>query len=329
MAADANNLCETMKPGLLVLQRRPPEILDALSQDYVVHDLARADDADAFLHAAAPDIRAILTNGRGGASRDLIAALPNLEIISCFGVGFEMVDLDSCRARGITVTNAPGTNDVGVAEIAMLLMLAVTRDLITADRYVKDGRWLQGTPPRTHTIAGKRLGIVGLGRIGTHIARRADAFGMEIAWHGPNAKPESPYPYYPGLIDLAAWSDYLVLSCPGGKDTYHLISGNELNALGTNGILINVARGSVADPDALIAALADGAIAGAGLDVFEGEPDLPAALRTLDNVVLTPHIGAITHESLVNGLEVLRANLGAHFAGKTVPCPVLEPAAQE
>ena len=150
---------------------------------------------------------------------------------------------------------------------------------------------------------------------------------MEIAWHGPNEKPEVAYRYFPELVELAAWADYLVLSCPGGKDTYHLISKKELKALGSRGILVNVARGSVVDPDALIAALSDRAIAGAGLDVFEGEPHLPAELRALDNVVLSPHMGAITHESLDNGLTLLRANLGAHFAGEPVLTPVLEPAA--
>ena len=315
-----------MKPGLLILQRRPPALLDALAEDYTVHDLARAEDGPAFLDSVAPGIRAMLTNGRSGADARLIEALPALEIICCFGVGFEMIDLDICRARGITVANAPGTNDVGVAEMALLLILAVTRNLIAADRYVKDDCWPEQGWSRTHTIAGKRLGIVGLGRIGMRIAGLAAAFDMEIAWHGPNRKPDVAYPYYPELIDLAAWADYLLLSCPGGKDTYHLISKNELNALGPKGILVNVARGSVADPDALIAALTDRAIAGAGLDVFEGEPHLPAELRALDNVVLSPHMGAITHESLDNGLALLRTNLAAHFAGDPVLTPVLEPA---
>lgn len=314
-----------MKPGLLVLQPRTDILLDALAQEYTVHDMARAEHPEHFLSQVAPDIRAILSNGRGGASAELIAALPRLEIICCFGVGFEMVDLDACRARGITVANAPGTNDVGVAEIAILLMLAMTRNLIAADRYVRDGRWPEGGVARTHTIAGKRLGIVGLGRIGSGIARRAAAFDMDIAYYGPNEKADVQWRYFARLTDLAAASDYLVLSCPGGKDTHHLISGNVLDALGPNGILVNVARGTVVDPDALIEALRDGVIAGAGLDVFEGEPHLPDALRALDNVVLTPHMGAITHESLENGRDLLLANLRAHFAGEKILTPVLEP----
>jgi lactate dehydrogenase-like 2-hydroxyacid dehydrogenase len=314
-----------MKPGLLVIQRRTPRLLEALAREFTVHDYGRADDPDAFVRGVADDVRAILTNGRGGAGAPLIAMLPRLEIICCFGVGYEMVDLESCRARGITVTNAPGTNDVGVAEMAILLMLAVTRRLIAADAFVKAGRWADGDYPRTHTIGGKRLGIVGLGRIGGKIADRAAAFEMDIAWHGPNPKPDVPWPYYPDLIALAEWADYLVLSCPGGETTRHLIAAPALRALGPSGVLINVARGTVADPDALVAALADGGIAGAGLDVFEGEPHLPEVLRALDNVVLTPHIGAITHEALDNGRDLLLANLRAHFAGEAVPTPVFLP----
>jgi len=314
-----------MKPGLLVVQRRTPALLEALARDYTVHDYGRAEDKDAFVQEVAADVRAVLTNGRGGASAALIAALPRLEIICCFGVGYEMVDLESCRARGITLTNAPGTNDVGVAEMALLLMLAVTRRLVEADTFVKAGRWPTDNFPRTHTIDGKKLGIVGLGRIGRKIADRAAAFGMEIAWHGPNAKPDAPWRYEPDLLALAGWADYLVLSCPGGAATRHLISAAELRALGPAGILVNIARGTVADPAALIAALEGGVIAGAGLDVFEGEPELPASLRALGNVILTPHIGAITHEALENGRDLLLANLRAHFAGEPVLTPVYRP----
>jgi len=311
-----------MKPGLLVVQKRTPALLDALAEEFTVHDYGRAEDKAAFVREVAGDVRAMLTNGRGGAPAELIAALPKLEIICCFGVGYEMVDLPSCRARGITLANAPGTNDVGVAEMALLLMLAVTRDVVGADAFVKAGRWPEGGFPRTHTIGGKKLGIVGLGRIGRKIAERAAAFEMEIAWHGPNAKAEAPWRYVPELIALADWADYLVLACPGGEATYHLISEAELRALGPTGILVSIARGTVTDPDALIAALQGGVIAGAGLDVFEGEPNLPEAIRKLDNVVLTPHIGAITHEALENGRDLLLANLRAHFAGQPVLTPV-------
>ena len=311
-----------MKPGLLVIQRRSPQLLDALSEKYSVFDYGRADDKDAFVADIGDHVRAVLTNGRGGLSADLIGRLPNLEIICCFGVGYEMVDLDACRARGITLTNAPGTNDVGVAEMALLLMLAVTRKLPAANAFAKDGKWPDHGFERTHTIGGKKLGIVGLGRIGRKIAERAQAFGMDIGWHGPNEKPDAQWRYFSDHLALADWSDYLVLACPGGDSTRHLISTKELQALGADGILVNIARGSVADPLAVIAALQSGAIAGAGLDVFEGEPHLPEALRALDNVILTPHLGAITHEAYEAGRDLLLANLRAHFSGEAVLTPV-------
>lgn len=311
-----------MKPGLLVIQRRLPQLLEALSQEYTVHDYGRAENKNAFIDDVGGDIRAVLTNGRGGISADLIARLPNLEIICAFGVGYEMVDLDSCRARGIILTNAPGTNDVGVAEMALLLMLAVTRKLIAADTFVRANKWPDGGFERTHTLAGKKLGIVGLGRIGRKIAERAQAFDMEIGWHGPNEKPDAPWQYFPSHLDLCQWADYLVLACPGGDATRHLISEPELQVLGENGILVSIARGTVVDPDAIIAALQKKTIAGAGLDVFEGEPHLPEAIRALDNVILTPHIGAITHEAFEAGRDLLLENLRRHFAGKPVLTPV-------
>ncbi len=312
-----------MKPGLLVIQLRSPQLLDALSQEYTIHDYGRADDKDAFVAGIGGDVRAVLTNGRGGLSGGLIACLPHLEIICCFGVGYEMVDLAACRARGIVLANAPGTNDVGVAEMALLLMLAVTRQLPAANAFAKAGKWPHGDFGRTHTIGGKKLGIVGLGRIGRKIAERAQAFDMDIGWHGPNEKPDAPWRYFSDHRALADWSDYLVLACPGGDATRHLISTRELRALGPNGLLVNIARGSVVDPDAVIEALQSGTIAGAGLDVFEGEPHLPEALRALDNVILMPHLGAITHEAFEAGRDLLLTNLRAHFSGKPVLTPVV------
>ncbi len=313
------------KPGLLVIQQRSQQLLDTLAQDYTVYDYGHAADKDALVAECGADVRAVLTNGRGRISGELIAALPNLEIVCCFGVGYEAVDMESCRARGITVTNAPGTNDVGVAEMAILLMLAVTRNIVAADAFVKQGRWPDGRVERTHTIGGKKLGIVGLGRIGTKIAERAAAFDMDIAWHGPNPKPDAPWRYFPDLIALADWADYLVAACPGGPETWHLIDATVLQALGPRGIVVNIARGTVVDPEALIAALRGHTIGGAGLDVFEGEPSIPPAVRDLDNLIMTPHIGAITFEAFDNGLALLRRNLAAYFAGKKVLTPVYVP----
>jgi lactate dehydrogenase-like 2-hydroxyacid dehydrogenase len=311
------------KPGLIVMQPRRQAVLDALSSEYTVYNYSQADDKPAYLAEIGGKVRAMLTNGRGGASAAQIAALPDLEIICCFGVGYEMVDLAAVKRRGIVLANAPGTNDVGVAEMAMLLMLAVTRDLITVDAHVRAGNWAEGRVDRRPTIGGKKLGIVGLGRIGSKIAERAEPFGMEIGWHGPWNKPDAKWPYFADLTALCDWADYLILACPGGAGTRHLISTAALKALGPNGILVNIARGSVVDSEALIAALTERTIMGAGLDVFEGEPDIPAALRALNNVVLTPHLGAITHEALTSGVELLQTNLRRHFAGEEVLTRVL------
>lgn len=311
-----------MKPGILVIQKRSPELLKALAQEYTVYDYGRAEDKEAFVSDIADDVRAVLTNGRGGISADLIAALPHLEIICCFGVGYEMVDLDTVRARGIVLANAPGTNDVGVAEMALLLMLAVTRKLPAANDFAKADKWPDNSFERTHTIGGKKLGIVGLGRIGSKIAERAEAFDMEIGWHGPNDKPDVSWRYFSDHMALMHWADYVVLACPGGDATRHLISTKELHALGPDGILVSIARGSVVDPDAIISALQAKTIFGAGLDVFEGEPHLPEALRALDNVILTPHLGAITHEAFDNGRDLLLENLRRHFAGGPILTPV-------
>ena len=311
-----------MNPGILVIQRRSSQLLESLSQDYAVHDYGRAQAQDAFVADIGNDVTAVLTNGRGGLSADLIGRLPDLEIICCFGVGDEMVDLDACRARGIVLANTPGTNDVGVAEMALLLMLAVTRRLPEENAFAKADKWPDNSFDRTHTIGSKKLGIIGLGRISRKIAERAQAFDMKIGWHGLNKKTDVPWQYFTDHLALSQWADYLVLSCPGGDKTRHLISTRELKALGAGGILVSVARGSVIDPDAIITALQAKTIAGAGLDVFEGEPHLPEALRTLDNVILTPHLGAITHEAYENGRDLLLTNLRAHFAGETVLTPV-------
>lgn len=311
-----------MKPGILVIQKRSEALLEALARDYAVYDYGRAEDKDALVAEIASDVRAVLTNGRGGIGAELIADLPHLEIIHTFGVGYEMVHLESVRARGIVLANAPGTNDVGVAEMALLLMLAVTRKLPAANDFAKADKWPDHSFDRTHTIGGKKLGIIGLGRIGAKIAERAQAFDMEIGWHGPNEKPDVPWRYFADHMALSNWADYVVLSCPGGDATRHLISTKELEALGPDGILVSIARGSVVDPDAIIAALQSNTIFGAGLDVFEGEPHLPEALRVLDNVILTPHLGAITHEAFENGRDLLLENLRRYFAGEAVLTPV-------
>jgi lactate dehydrogenase-like 2-hydroxyacid dehydrogenase len=230
----------------------------------------------------------------------------------------------AARERGIAVTHTPSVLNDDVADLALGLMLAVARRIPQADRFVRDGRWPAGPMPLARKVSGSRLGIVGLGRIGQAIARRAEAFGMRIAYTARSEKPGLAYPYFPTPQALAAQVDFLIVITPGGAATRKLIDAQVLKALGPQGYLINVARGSVVDEQALIEALQDGGIAGAALDVFENEPDVPQALRSLDNVVLTPHTASATAQTRQAMANLVLDNLRAHFAGQPLPTPVPE-----
>ncbi|MET0852329.1 MAG: 2-hydroxyacid dehydrogenase [Candidatus Rokuibacteriota bacterium] len=271
-------------------------------------------------------IRAVLTNGRGGLSADEMAVLPNLEIVCATGAGYEAVDLEAARRRGIAVANCPDANAPAVADSAMMLLMAASRHLREADRFVGAGGWQDGWRVDTPTISGKRLGILGLGRIGSRIAHRAArGFDMEIGYHNRTAVPGSPYRYFAGLVELATWADFLVAAAPGGAATRHLVNAGVLAALGPKGYLVNVGRGTVVDTAALIDALRAKRIAGAGLDVLEGEPAVPPVLPELlqfDNVVVTPHVAGRAPESRAAATTLLLGNLNAHFAGQPLPSPV-------
>jgi len=254
--------------------------------------------------------------------RELIAQMPALEIVSVFGVGYDGVDVAAARERGIAVTHTPNVLNDEVADLAIALVLAVSRRLIEADRYVRSGSWANGPMPLARKVSGARMGIVGLGRIGLAIAKRAEAFGMSIAYTSRNARADSPYPYFASAEALAREVDFLVVITPGGAATRKLIDAKVLAALGKKGYLINVARGSVVDEQALVSALRDGTIAGAGLDVFENEPQVPSELLALDNVVLTPHIGSATWQTRQAMADLAFGNLEAHFAGRPLLSPV-------
>ncbi|MEO7007557.1 MAG: 2-hydroxyacid dehydrogenase, partial [Caldimonas sp.] len=288
-----------------------------------VHDRTHQSDPAAFA-AAAPRIRAIAASGESKVTRELIAQLPALEIVSVYGVGYDGVDVAAARARGVHVTHTPKVLNDDVADLAIGLMLAVARRIPQADRYVRDGRWPGGPAPLGRKVSGTRLGIVGLGRIGNAIAARAAAFGMSIAYTARSAKSESPYRFFATAEALAAEVDFLIVITPGGAATRKLIDAKVLAALGREGYLINVARGSVVDETSLIQALQQGTIAGAGLDVFENEPNVPDALCALDNVVLTPHIGSGTWQTRGAMADLAFGNLQAHFAGKPLLSPVPE-----
>jgi lactate dehydrogenase-like 2-hydroxyacid dehydrogenase len=273
----------------------------------------------------APRIRGIAASGGSTVAADLIARLPALEIISVMGVGYDGIDVAAAKARGVMVTHTPGVLNDDVADLAIALVLDVSRGISTSDRYVRAGRWqTEGNLPLARKVTGARLGIVGMGRIGQAIANRAAGFAMSIAYTARSAKADLPYRYHPSVVTLAAESDFLVVITPGGASTRKLIDATVLRALGPQGCLINVARGSVVDEQALIEALRDGVIAGAGLDVFEDEPRVPEALRAMNHVVLTPHIGSATRQTRQAMADLTRANLEAHFGGKPPLTPVPE-----
>ncbi len=313
-----------MPDHLLIVCPLLPALMEELERDYICHRLWEAEDPTALLARIAPDIRAIATTGSVGANAALMDALPKLEIIANFGVGVDKVDLDHAGAKGIAVTNTPDVLTDDVADLAMALITCVARGIVAADRYVRAGRWPQeGERPLTRAVGAATIGIVGMGRIGKAVARRAEAAGARIAYTSRTTKPDLPYPFVADLIELARASDYLVLCAPGGEETHHLVDAPVIDALGPEGALINIGRGSLVDEAALTAALIDGRLAGAGLDVFEKEPALTPGLTDLESVVLLPHIGSATQETRRAMGDLVAANLAAHFAGRALPTPVV------
>jgi len=296
--------------------------LDALDREFTTHKLCLAPDRKAFVAGCADRVRGIATTGFHGADAELINALPKLEIISCFGVGYDAVDVDAAKKRGVIVTNTPGVLNDAVADLTLGLIIAAARRIPQGDRYVREGKWLREPQPLAQHVSGKRLGIIGLGRIGRDIAKRARAFDMKIAYHSRHRVPDSTFAYYERLVELARNSDFLVAIVPGGPETVHMVNEEIMRALGPTGILVNVARGSVVDEKALVQCLQDGTLGGAALDVFEEEPKVPEALLAMDNVVLTPHVGSATPEARGGMGQLTVDNLLAHFAGKPPLTPV-------
>jgi hydroxypyruvate reductase len=311
------------KPDILSVANPPPFLLEPLQASYTVHQKLHEADPAAFAKVA-PHIRAIIGSGESKIGEALIAQLPALEIISVMGVGYDGVDVAAAKARGVIVTHTPGVLNDDVADLAIALMLAWARQIPRADRFVRAGDWPKGPLPLGRKMSGARVGIVGMGRIGQAIAQRAAAFNMRIAYTARSAKPELPYTFHADTKTLAANSDYLVAITPGGDATRKLIDADVMKALGPQGCVVNVARGSVVDEAALIAALQAGTIAGAALDVFENEPNVPQALRELDNVVMTPHIGSATTQTRHAMAKLAFDNLHAKMTGKPLLTPVPE-----
>ena len=308
---------------ILSVANPPPFLLEPLQAKYIVHQRLHETDPAAFAQVA-PKIRAIQASGESKVGADLIAQLPALEVISVMGVGYDGIDVTAAKAQGVVVTHTPDVLNDDVADLAIALMLAWARQIGRADRFVRAGEWPAGPLPLGRKMSGARLGIVGMGRIGQAIAHRAAAFGMQIAYTARSAKPDLPMTYYPSAATLAAQSDFLVLITPGGAATRKLVDAEVLRALGPNGCVVNVARGSVIDETALIEALKAGTIAGAALDVFESEPNVPQALREMDNVVLTPHIGSATAQTRRAMADLAFNNLDAQLSGRPVLTPVPE-----
>jgi len=316
-----------MSIGVLALVRPVPERSVALTAaGYAVREGSEYPGRLEALRGSG-DVRAVLTNGRGGLSGDEMALLPKLEIVCATGAGHEAIDLDTARRRGIAVANCPDTNASAVADSAMMLLMAVTRHLLQADRFVRAGGWQDQWRVETPAISGRRLGILGLGTIGSKIAERgARGFDMEAGYHNRRPVAGSRYRYFASLVELAAWADFLVCAAPGGVATRHLVNADVLAALGPHGYLVNVGRGTVVDTAALVDALRAQRIAGAGLDVLEGEPSLPPQLPELlrfDNVVITPHCAGRAPEARTAATALLLENLNAHFAGRPLPSPVI------
>jgi lactate dehydrogenase-like 2-hydroxyacid dehydrogenase len=296
--------------------------MERLEREFNVHKLTTAPDKAKLLAEVGPRIRGIQGSGSAAVEGKLIEALPKLEIISCFGVGYDGVDVAAARKRNIVVTNTPDVLNDCVADLAIGLLLAASRGITWGDRYVRAGKWLAGAMPLQTKVSGKRLGIVGMGRIGRTIAKRLSGFDMQMAYHTRRRQPDVPFRHYEKMVDLAKDSDFLVLIVPGGKDTFHMVNEDVLRALGPKGILVNVARGSVVDEKALVKCLQEGALGGAGLDVFEDEPRMPEALWKMDNVVLTPHVASATHETRAAMGKLCIDNLVEHFAGRPALTPV-------
>ncbi|WP_431856995.1 2-hydroxyacid dehydrogenase [Azospirillum sp.] len=312
-----------MKPEIILVEPMMASVEAALDAAYTVHRLAAAPDRGALLAEVGPRVRAVVTGGATGVSNAVMDACPNLGVVTINGVGTDAVDLNYAAGRGIRVTNTPGVLTEDVADLALGLIIAVSRRLIVGDRFVRAGQWPQAKMPLARKVTGKRLGIFGLGRIGRAIAERAAGFGMSIAYTNRSVCADVPYRCLDSLEELARESDILVVAASAGPENRNIVGRAVLDALGPDGILVNVARGSIVDEAELVAALVEGRLGAAGLDVFADEPNVPQALWSLDNVVLQPHVASATVETRTAMADLVLANLGAFFAGQPLPTPVV------
>jgi lactate dehydrogenase-like 2-hydroxyacid dehydrogenase len=306
-----------MEPDILVTAPLPPFLYEPLKADYRCHDYYQSSHKPGLLAAEGARVRGLVQGGGTATPTALLDQLPKLEIISVFGVGYDGVPVAYCKGRGIKVTNTPDVLTDDVADVALGLVLMTGRGFARLNRYARAGEWEKKGPDLTTKLGGRKVGILGLGRIGKAIAQRLAAMGMKISYTGRKPQ-ETPYEFVADLKALAAGVDFLIVACPGGEATKNIVNAEVLAALGKKGTLINIARGSIVDEPALVAALEAGTIKGAGLDVFADEPHIPAKLLGMDSVVLLPHVGSATRETRQAMGDLCKANLDAHFAGKGV-----------
>ncbi|CAN1824875.1 Hydroxyphenylpyruvate reductase [Linum perenne] len=308
-----------------------PHLVEAVEKRFTLYKLDGVPDKAQFLSSHRDSIRAVVGNSVAGADAELIDQLPKLEIVSSFSVGLDKIDLGKCKEKGIRVTNTPDVLTDDVADLALGLMLAVLRRLCESDRYVRSGLWKKGDYKLTTKVRFflgfpflfKTVGIIGLGRIGMAIAQRAEAFNCPISYFSRSQKSDVRYKYYPTVIDLATNCDILVVACALTPETRHIINRDVMNALGPNGVLINIGRGPHVDEQELVSALVEGRLGGAGLDVFQDEPNVPEELFKLENVVLLPHVGSATVETRKAMADLVVGNLEAHFLNKPLLTPVV------
>jgi lactate dehydrogenase-like 2-hydroxyacid dehydrogenase len=310
------------RPTLLMTGAYPQWDMEALAHDYEVLRLFEAKDPQALIAAHAESIRAIATRGDLGAGADLMRRLPGLEIVTVFGVGTDAVDFAHARSRNIKITNTPDVLTGDVADLAVALLLAAARLVPQGDRLVRSGNWPKGGLPLVTRVHGKKAGIVGMGRIGSAVAKRLSGFDCEISYFARSEKSGSPHRFEPDLIALARDSEFLIVTLSGGEGTKDMIAASVFAALGPDGIFVNVSRGSTVDEAALIAAVQNKTIKAAGLDVFWNEPDINPTFFALDNIVLQPHHASGTVETRRAMGELVRGNLAAHFAGRPLLTPV-------
>ena len=302
----------------------PPVVVQGLEGQFKLHKAWEAPDRDAFMREVGPEIRGVALGGHTKVDAAFFDRFPKLEIVSSFGVGYDYIDAAEAGRRGVIVTNTPDVLTDEVADLTVGLLIATVRQLPQVDRYLREGRWLEKPYPLTATLRGRKVGILGLGRIGKAVATRLEAFGLPIAYHGRNRQAGAPYEYHPSLIGLAEAVDILISVAPGSAETDRIVNAEVFRALGPDGIFVNVGRGSVVDEPALVEALRSRTILSAGLDVFTEEPNVPAELIAMDHVVLLPHVGSASVETRRAMGQLVVDNLASWFAGKGPLTPVAE-----